>query len=340
MPIKHVHTTLSAPKTEKVAGWPPDRQGRFGPLLGEAWAAKRPPLPRATAEARFRHSDAAGCARAIAYAALDLPETNPMDVAGIVVAEMGSLMHEAFQDKLEDKYGLAATVEVKVGSGDRAGHIDAVVRLAHFPGCDQDHHPDAVCDPETGRDGPYVIVIEAKSLGGYAYQLAVGARGAPEGPKHSAVVQAALNGYAVDADEVVIVCWGRDAISIQAGARKDFSPERRYTAEWTLTRQQYEPIALREIERITAILALVDEGTLPARKIPQPRPGDYPGAKAEMPPGHLIVDPAKGSWVQYDRDDSAVDAGATWQCAYCRYQDLCIQTPAGRTPLAELVTEE
>lgn len=318
MPIKHVHTDLETVRRTRTEGWAPDPEPRFGPLLGDAWSHKRSPLERATAEARFRHSDAAGCSRAIAYAALDVPETNPIDEAGIVVAEMGHLMHEAFQDALKEKYGAAAEVEVKVGEGDRAGHIDAVVRLPRF----EDY-------------SDYVIAIEAKSLGGYAYQLAIGARGAPEGPKHSAVVQACLNGLAVDADEVVIVCWGRDAISIQAGERKGFDVTKRYTAEWTLTRQVYEPIARWEIDRITNILALLDEGTLPARKIPQPQVGDYPGAKPELPPGHLIVDPSKGAWVQYDEEGVAVDGGSTWVCHYCRYRDLCVKTPAGRATLVD-----
>ena len=309
MPIRRDLSNLPAPRQAKATGWAPDPEPQFGQLLVEALYDKSEPRDRARPEARFRHSDAAACSRAVAYAALDLEPTNPMDQAGTFVTQQGHTLHELWQDEMEAQYGDQVEVEVVCGEGEFAGHIDAVVT-----------------DYDTGRDIEKVIAIEAKSVGGYAYQSAVGARGTPEGPRWSAVVQASLNGLAVDADEVKIIYWGRDAISIQTAERKGIPEMARVCAEWTLTREEYEPIALREKARVTAILLMVDEATLPARKIPDPA----------LPARHLVVDPRDGSWVERNQEGLVVDTGATWHCAYCRWQDMCSMTPAERTPLADL----
>lgn len=305
----------------------PDRQPRFGPLLAQKWERhhKANPLPRAHPDARFRHSDSGNCARAIGYAAIDLPESNPMDLAGYWVVELGHIIHREWQEALQEAYP-AAEIEVKVHEGRRAGHVDAVVRIPgiHQPTCNKLQEGGNAyafeCDCETGAT---VIAIEGKSTGGYAYQLAVGAKGTPGGPKEAHVIQAAMNGRLVDADEVVIVYWNRDAISVQqAGRKAHLQGFTRITAEWTFRRGQYEPVAAAEVERVDSILELIDAGTLPARKIPG------------LPPRSIVVRPSDGSWVQYDADGQMTGTtGTAWQCAYCRWQDTCAGTKPGRIPV-------
>lgn len=305
---------LPAPAKTRDEGCPPDPQPRFAHLLAEAWAeqdGEEGDRPRARKDARFRHSDAGGCSRAIAYAALGVPASNPMDLAGTFTVRLGTLVHDAWQRVLEDRYP-GAEVEAKVGSGERAGHIDAVVTI-----------------PKVGTGGAFiekVVAIEGKTVGGFAYKLAVGERGAPQGPKHAHIVQAALNASEVNADEAVVVYWSKDSISVQAAARKRIGELARFCAEWTFPRERYEPIAENERRRVDSILALLDEGTLPGRRYPDP----------ELPVRHVIVDPKSGRWEQRD-DDQIVDTGTWWACGYCRWQDTCAQTPAGRAPVSTLV---
>lgn len=315
---------LPTPAAEKPEGVPPDPTPRFGHLLAQRWRDEDVPLARAHPDARFRHSDAGNCARAVAYAALDVPASNPMDLAGFWVTNMGRQLHELFQDDLEARYGKSVEVEVKVHDGERAGHVDAVVSMAQWD-ADDPTNPDG-----TRKLTPYIISIEYKSCGGYKYKLAVGERGAPEGPSYQHILQAALNAKALDADECVIVYLARDVISIQAAGRKPHLNElSRFCAEWTFTREQYEPIAQREIERVEAILAMVDDGMLPARKIPDP----------EIPARAIIISPRDGAWVEYDTEGHAVNSGSHWACPYCRWQGMCATTKPGRIPITDLPVE-
>jgi hypothetical protein len=304
------------PKAERqTEGEPPDKESRFGRVLIDAWHLQADDdKPNAVAGARFRHSNAGACSRAVAYAALGVPVSNPMDAPSHYITTLGSKIHEWWQEALQEEYA-HADIEVKVGEPGSmfGGHVDAVIR-------DSNDH---------------VIAIELKSVGGYAYKLACGGMGPAKGPSYTYKIQAALNAKAVDADEAVVVLLARDAFNYAED--KGLEPFGRVTAEWTYPREVYEPIADKEIERINAILALVDEGTLPRRKIPDP----------EYPTGHIIRHPktkgGKGEWVEIASDphgeqtEIVVNAGAAWQCAYCRYQDTCARTGAHREPVEVLV---
>ena len=295
------------PKADrKTGGWQPDSTPRFVQALAEHWAQENETAgdkPRATSDSRFRHSDAGGCSRAIAYAALNLPRSDPMDLTGTWNTRLGTLIHEAWQAVIADRYP-DADIEPKVTSvdGDGSGHIDAVI-------------------PDGKR-----IAVELKTIGGFGFKMAVGERGEAQGPKSEHVAQAALNGRAVNADEIVVAYLSKEAISVAAAGRKKISELGRFCAEWTLQRDEYEPIAAAEEARIAGILGLLDEGTLPARKIPS----------SEVPAGAEITDPAKGIW-QVVRDGQVLDAGSWWGCGYCRYQTMCSTTQAGRQPVEVVV---
>lgn len=291
------------PKPAKLAddGRRPDTDPRFVQILVEGWAEIHgDDKPRAFEDTRFRHSDAGKCARAIGYAAIDLPASNPMDLSGRWNVGLGTIIHEAWQTQLHRRYP-DADIEPKVRTDAGSGHIDAVIRT----------------------DG-HVTAVELKSIGGFAFKLAVGERGSAQGPKFEHVVQAALNGMAVDADEIVVAYLSKEAISVAAAQRKGFDEIGRFAAEWTYTRDEFEPIAAAEIERVTKILALVDEGLLPARKVPG----------GELPAGHEITDPAKGTWEARNRDGDLTDVGSFWMCGYCRWQTTCASTPSGRIPVS------
>ncbi len=279
-------------------GWPPDATPRFGPILVERWHAKNVYVPRARPEARFRHSHAGACARAIAYAALDLPPSDPMDKIGSYITRLGTIMHEALQEAIQERYP-GALIEAEIGQGDRAGHID--VKL-----------------------GP--TTIEAKSVDGYAFKLAVGDRNPPLGPRHGHVLQASLNGYDAGSEEVVLLYLARGVIAQRRASDRD--RYERAVAEWTLPRDKFVPLAETEIARIEGILALLDQGILAARKIPDP----------ELPGGHLVTRPKTGEWRVVDAEGQLRGAGHCWQCNYCAWQQVCSSTDSGRQSV-EVLTE-
>lgn len=303
---------LPRPAAPQADGWAPDAEPRFAQVLVEKWARRNEqagPKARASATARFRHSDAAGCARKLAFAALDLPPSDPMDLTGVWNTSLGTEIHELWQSAVAELWP-DAELEPKVTTidGQGAGHIDAVVTV-------------------DGRR----VAIELKTIGGFGFKNAVGAarKGTPaEGPKHEHVVQAALNGLAVDADEVVVVYLAKECLSVTAADRFGVDELGRFLAEWSIDRDTYEPIAQAEVTRVQGILGLLDDGTLPARKIPSP----------EVPSGAEIVDPSTGRWELRDRDGQLVDTGSYWACnGYCSHASRCATTPSGRCSTEVLV---
>lgn len=303
---------LPRSESQPADGWAPAAEPRFAQALVARWAARNDeagPKPRAVSSARFRHSDAGKCARAVAFAALDLPPSDPMDLPGTWNTSLGTLIHEAWQDALLHRFSGDVQCEPKVTTmdGAGAGHIDAVI---------------------TQPDGR-VSAVELKTVGGYAFKAATGTarKGTPaEGPKHEHIIQAALNGLAVDADEVVISYLAKECLSVNVADRFAATELGRFLAEWTIDRDTYEPVAQAEEARIRGILDLLDDGTLPARKIPAP----------DVPAGAVIVDPATGRW-ELSRDGRLVDTGSYWGCLYCAHQTRCASTPSGRCSTEVLV---
>lgn len=300
-------------------GFTPDEHPRFVGVLVDEWAAGRDDDKATALGTPFRHSDAGKCARAIAYTAAGIPRSDPMDVTGVWNTSLGSLIHEQWQAALEARYP-AAEVEVTCATvgADGSGHIDAVIRTE----CED-------CDRCT--DGWRTIAYELKTVGGFGFKAGVGAarKGTPaEGPRTAHILQASLNGRAVDADEVVVGYLAKECISATVAKRFGIVDDLgRFAAEWTLTRDQYEPLADLEAARVAGILALVADGTLAARKSP------------EMPTGAEVTDPTTGAWASHLRTDDGervvADTGSTWECDYCAFQALCGETTAERIPVAD-----
>ena len=287
-------------------GLTPDPDPRFIGVLVEAWAEANDD-DKATAHGTpFRHSDAGKCARALSYAAMGLPKSDPMDLTGVWNVTLGTLLHDQWQAALQARFP-DAEVEVKVRTvgADGSGHIDAVI-----------------------RDGGRTIAYELKTIGGFGFKAAVGAarKGTPaEGPKAAHLYQAALNGVAVDADEVVVGYLAKEAISVSTGARFGITdPVQRISAEWTFTRDQFEPIAEMEATRVAAVLDLLERGEV------APRRG------VEMPPRAEVTSVSDGSWVAKDPGGDVTEVGSTWECGYCSWRTLCAGTLPGRRPVDEI----
>ena len=321
MPIARDLSDL--PPADNRDGLTPDPSPRFISVLADRWAEDSDDDKATALGTRFRHSDAGKCSRAIAYTAAGIPKSDPMDITGVWNTSLGTLIHEQWQEALTARFP-DAEVEVKCATvgADGSGHIDAVIRT-YVDGESEFGPPLCTIAYELPL---CTIAYELKTMGGFGFKAAVGAqrKGTPaEGPRTSHMLQAALNGAAVDADEVVIGYLAKECISLNVAKRFGISDDvGRFAAEWTLTREQYEPLARLEAERVDSILALVDDGLLAARKTP------------EVPAGAEISDPATGEWVR-TADGEAVEVGSTWECGYCAHQSLCIETSAGRAPVAD-----
>jgi len=241
------------------AGLAPDDSPRFISVLVDEWADARDDDKPTANGTPFRHSDAGKCARAISYTAAGIPRSDPMDITGVWNTSLGSLIHEQWQEALQRRWP-DAEVEVTCSmvGADGSGHIDAVIRDYPSP---------------LRSDAPWVIAYELKTVGGFGFKAAVGAarKGTPaEGPKAAHLLQAAINGRAVDADEVIVGYLAKECISANVARRFGITDDvGRFAAEWTLTREQYEPLADLEAERVAGILDLVADGKLAARKSPE-----------------------------------------------------------------------
>lgn len=327
---------LPRPQTT-TAGEPPDPEPRFVHLLVEKMAAANKAAgPKPTAHGtRTRHSDAGKCARAIGYRAAGVPESDPMDLPGVWVTSLGTIIHEAWQEALREQYP-DAVIEPKlqIDGFDGSGHADAEI-VTYRPLTDAEmadvlaHAPMDVVHSACMSDGDDIehrIMVELKTMGGFAYKMKVGARGAAEGPSFEHKMQGALNAVAKDCDELVLSYIATEAISKGIADKKGFTELGRFCAEWSYTRDEFEPWAHAEQARLQGILDLLDNGQLPARKIPNP----------ELPKGSEITDPATGRWEQRSKSGDLLDTGTWWACDYCPWKSTCSKTASGRIPVSDV----
>lgn len=304
------------PAARLAHGRQPDVTPRYGILLAQAWydqyvADGFTTKDHAVEGTAFRNSSAGVCTRALGYDTFITQEevSNPPTMADSWRFFLGQAVHEMLQEKLQVAYGPGAEVEVKVDMRpfglNSSGHIDAVVRTPTGEILASHDDTGDVLEMRT-------VAIEYKTINGFGFKMAVGARGDAEGPRTSAVLQGALNALAVDADELVIVYCSLELLSPREFDKIGGGPEHlRFMAEWTYTKDEYVPLAEAEIRRMQKVLAYSDQGLLPPRMIPG------------LPAGARVSDPKKGAWTVVV-DNQIKDAGTTWHCGYCRHQDRCI----------------
>lgn len=292
-------------------GEPPDSEPRYGPALAQAWFDQIDQTPKPHAfDTRLRNSDAGKCTRQIQYAVIGADKTEPMTPAGYWVTGLGTIVHERWQEAMLKAWPEAeAEVKVRYEDFESSGHIDLVIPAKR---------------QGDGAKLTPTVSLELKTINGWGFKQAVGARGAAQGPRHSHKLQCALNAVAADADEMVIVYLAMENISPAELKRLlgrepsfEWDDYRKFTAEWSYTREQFEPWAEAEMKRMTRVLEFTDDKQL------------VPRFEPEMPAGARIVDPSKGTWQQV-KDGSIVAAGSTWMCNYCSWRSRCIEDgPSG-----------
>lgn len=282
----------------------PDPTPRFVHLLAKA----APDLTERTGPG-LRTSDAGKCARAIGYRAAGVARTNPIDPTGQWAIIIDGLVRDAWRAALQDTYPDAQiNARVRVEGLDATGWADAIVDTA-------------------AAGEPWRILITAHTAGGWAYKNRIGVNDTPpEGPSPAHLLEAALLGAAVAADEIVIGYLSTEVAAAWLAEKHDLPETTRYVAEWSYPAVTFMPWADQERDRLAGIAALVDSGQLPARKIPG------------LPAGAVIVDPRSGRWEQRDRSGRTWDTDTTWSCRYCGWQDVCVTAGAGREPIPTPVT--
>lgn len=210
---------------------------------------------------------------------------------------IGSMTHAALQAVIVEAFPDAeAEVKIKIDTFG-AAHADLVIN-------------------EKVDGAPFRTLVEIKTTGGFAFKLMSTAfKGAPEGPRSSAVTQGAVAAQAIDADRLIIGYLSLECLSPDIAAKNGRDEIGRFAAEFHYTREEYEPIAERELRRVRRILEVVDAGELPPRSVP-----DIP-AKAR------IDDPLKSAWTMRDDSGAIVMAGQIWGgqfCKYCQWQGQCL----------------
>lgn len=236
------------------------------------------------------------CARRIAYGISGYEETDPPDLASYWRFGLGSAVHDMWQPILKKVFP-GAEIEAICQSWDMltSGHADALVVI-------------------DGRR----IVIELKTINGFGFKQAVGARGPAEGPRYASIVQCALNAHTLDADEMVVVDLSLENLSPREMAKLGWVESwRKFSAEWTFGREEIDAIATAELARLGEIVGLAADGVLAPRSIPDPG----------LPPGAIITDPSRGAWQLVD-GETIVDVGVTWHCSYCPMQRQCADDAA------------
>ena len=265
-------------------------------LLGEELAEKAlvsKPTARGTS---LRYSSAHACARQQGYAGFGAVPTEPMDFPGAWVTGLGTMVHEALQDAIGRKYP-NAQFEVSSQQGDISGSCDALIFEK---------------DLGEGWYGGNVL-YELKTMGTYSFDQQVGWNrmratfSTAQGPALKAIAQAGMNALGIEKelgikiDTIIMGSITFEALSKQKSARMNVEDHNRVLAEFWLTRDEWEPVALAELERINKIAADVEAGYISDR---------------------VAID-------DNGREKVLSPSGSDWNCHYCQFHSICVQDGPG-----------
>lgn len=248
-------------------------------------------LAMADPSARVRHSHAGQCSRRIAFEMHpDFEATDPPNLAARINFLHGHLVHDQLQRHVDGATEVQVVTHRADGTTRSAGHVDAVT---------------------TDR------VLEFKTKNGRKFRESL-----TKGPDANELLQLAVNAYGVwqSDDEstqlpATLVYFSKERVVASTADRNGIvrgDPElNEMVAAWTMTPDEWKPMAEAELDRWDLIIDIVDAGGMP--------PGMIPSA---MPQGATIKDPQRGYW-QVEIDGQVKDSGTTWQCGYCPFQSIC-----------------
>lgn len=300
-------------------GHTPDAQARFVTQVARTWWQQYQDegnTTRAMAKegTTFRGSDAGSCSFALALTLLERAglgeKSNPPGMADSWRMGIGTMVHDKLEEVLPHAFP-GATCEV-VGitvEGEASFHADVLIEIPD--------DPQLINESEGTQGFGKRVLLELKTINGFAFKNSIGAGPRPaEGPRENAILQGALAAEAFDCDELVIGYLSLELVSVREAQRHNLDEERRFSAEWTFTREEFLPLAQAERARMRWIEGLVKIGQMPERTIPA------------LPAGAVITDPNSGAW-QVIEGGVPVNVGTTWHCDYCWHRDSCRQLAQG-----------
>lgn len=290
------------PAASKPTGLAPDEDDTFVRVLVDE-LAKRPPKPKA-GDTLSRHSAAGSCMMQVALLR-DGVEPEPMDMAGLHVTNIGTLLHEAWQDALYTALGGKVDFEAPTVIEDlTSGSCDAVT----YDDNDQPDH-----------------VYELKTCAATQYEYMIGMKGAPQGPKFDHKVQLALNVQGHGAPAGTLIYLARSSVSKGKSERANLSESLRLGAQWSFP---WEAEGCDHADGCRCLKPLADDWLAALRFVRDNPTSEVPRwVMGEMPKGARL-NPASGMWT-LQRDDDVLDSGSYWSkgtgCVhYCPVRDACV----------------
>ncbi|MGH9920206.1 MAG: hypothetical protein ACRD6W_15235, partial [Nitrososphaerales archaeon] len=153
------------------------------------------------------------------------------------------------------------------------------------------------------------VVYEHKMKSSYAFNKALGYKRAfgkasllpTGGPPTEAVAQGAMNALGIEkthgwsVDNLIVGVVSTEIVSVKENQQINVDDAARFSAEWLVPREVWEPAALKEINRLEQFRDTMDVGYMPDRFAL-----DDDGNRSILTPG-----------------------GSSWQCNYCPYVSLC-----------------
>jgi hypothetical protein len=278
------------------------REPIVGHLLAKAWLEQRADKPTALGTP-LRYSSALGCERQMGYEAFGAEKTNPPGLADAWAPGIGTELHEALQREILRKFP-NTLFELKTKAAPFvSGSLDGLLRSAEVR-------------ENTGIElGGTHAVWEFKTMGEYPFDKQVGFNrrygkisGRGEGPKLEAITQAGLNalgaeatlGFGPQIESLVLTSVTLATVSVNKAGQMNLGDWERFGSEWIIRRDEWEPLALEELNRMSDVAFNLDAGFLSDRNS-----GRF---------GNEYLSPRSGK---------------NWQCDYCPFKDRCIDDGGG-----------
>ena len=263
--------------------------------LAEKWQEKWAGAPSMPPGKTWRGSYAGKCGRQIEHMIRADEPSNPTDLAGYWVMGLGSAVHELLGPSIE-AWASESTIEIFEELGVELG--------------DNGYgHADLVLTTDSKK-----VLFELKTINGFGYKKSV-IDG--EGPKHMAKLQAALYAEAIEADLMVIGYLGMENVGLGYASKANLDDIGRFASEWRYTPDEFMPWAKEERERLEEIAKVVTAGGSVPRTFSVSDP--------DIPYPAEITGPGSGAWRLLSETGALLNAGKTWTCNYCNWQDKCVK---------------
>lgn len=281
----------------------PDADPTVAALLMEKWNQideSSRSRPFADERARVRHSWSGKCSRALQYLIRKEPESNPPTDPDYYRFAIGRTMHELWQDvaitALQEAGWSDVTPEYVVTTGPADAPLSA-------------GNGDLFAISPDGRR----TMFELKTINGFGFKSVIGLGNGAPGPRSSDLLQGAMNAFASDAEDLKMIYLALELVSPSVARKAGLDDMARYCAEFTIPKERWLPLAVKERGRWEDVVAATDADILLAPSIPDP----------ELPPTATIVDPSTGRWDVTDADGYITSSGRTWHCDYCSFRHKC-----------------